>query len=91
MISCRELTTAIASDEFANAGWRRRLGMRLHLLLCKHCRCYRRQVEALGGAVRKISGQAPEPSTGLEDAIVQRCLGECGGSRAAASEEPPES
>ncbi len=81
MISCRELTTAIASDELATASWRKRLSIRFHLMRCKHCRCYQRQVKALGGVIRQLAGKAQQPSPELEERIVQGCLGECGEER----------
>ncbi len=81
MISCQELTTAIASDELATASWRKRLSMRFHLMRCKPCRCYQRQVKALGNVVRQLAGRPPKPSSELEERIVQGCLGECGENR----------
>ena len=73
MISCQELTTAIASDELATAGWRRRLSARLHLVMCKHCRCYARQMRTLGGVVRKLAGKEEKACEELEKRILDRC------------------
>ncbi len=57
MLTCQEVSRAIASDEFATAGWRRRLSIKFHLLMCRHCRRYSRQIEAIGSAARWILGK----------------------------------
>ncbi len=57
MLSCQEVSRSIASDELATAGWRRRLSIRFHLLMCRHCRRYSRQIEAIGSASRWILGK----------------------------------
>jgi hypothetical protein len=54
MLSCKEVTRMIASDELAEAGWWRRLTARLHLLMCVHCRRYERQVQILGRVARDV-------------------------------------
>lgn len=52
--SCREVTGAIASDSLIEAPAHRRLGVRIHLLLCRHCRRYARQMRAIGQAAREV-------------------------------------
>ncbi len=43
---------------------RRRLALRLHLLMCPHCRCYAAQIRAVGTAVRSlIRAQGENPKT----------------------------
>ncbi len=54
MLSCREVVRLIASDELAAAGWRRRLAVRLHWLMCRYCRRYAAQLRAIGEATRKL-------------------------------------
>ncbi len=56
MLSCRELTRRLASDELAEAGWWANLGAGLHLAMCRHCRRYRAQLRALGPAARRAFG-----------------------------------
>ncbi len=64
MLSCKEVTRKIASDEFAEAGWGERLAVRLHLFLCRHCRRYAAQLLAIGAAARELCGPpAHDPST----------------------------
>ena len=78
MVSCKELTRKIASDEFADAGWKERLAIRLHLLGCQHCRGYAAQLRAIGAAARNLLGsrsQDPSALERLERQILERSLG----------------
>lgn len=73
MMTCQQLTTTIASGELGEAGWRQRLSIRFHLLMCRHCRCYQRQIAALGDTVRSYSRKAPPPCRELEKGLLQQC------------------
>ncbi len=73
MMTCQQLTTAIASDKLSTLGWRQRLTVKLHLLVCKHCRCYQRQIAAIGESVRSRSCEAPTPCRDLEASLLQKC------------------
>ncbi len=66
MLTCKEVTKAIATDELSEAGIRRRLAVRLHLLQCRYCRRYAAQIRAIGEAARGLFGQATD-SGSLED------------------------
>ena len=55
MYRCSEVVQLISSDEYLSGGLFRKLGIRLHLAMCKHCRKYARQLRALAAAVRKMS------------------------------------
>ena len=64
MLTCKEVSRSIASDELSTAGWRQRLATRLHLLMCRHCRRYARQIDQIGQAAKEIfSDQPPEPES----------------------------
>ncbi len=64
MMSCREAAELVASDGLEGAGWGRRLGVRLHLLMCRHCRRYARQLRAIGACAKERWGsQAEDPAT----------------------------
>ena len=39
MLTCKQVSKEIASEEL-DAAWKRRLGVRSHLLMCRHCRGY---------------------------------------------------
>ncbi|MBI1731508.1 MAG: zf-HC2 domain-containing protein [Gammaproteobacteria bacterium] len=54
MLSCKE-TSAWANDLIDGVlPWRRRIGLRLHLFLCEHCRRYYRQLSAVAVALRGL-------------------------------------
>ena len=75
MTSCKDVTRKIASDDFREAGWRGRLAVRLHLFLCRHCRCYAAQLRVIGAAAKELCGPcSQDPSTleRLERQILER-------------------
>jgi hypothetical protein len=47
MISCREVSTLVASDALGAQPWRRRLAARLHLMMCAACRRFAAQIELI--------------------------------------------
>ena len=66
MLTCKEVTRAIASDELVSAGWQRRLAVRLHLFMCRHCRLYAAQIQAIGAAARSLFGRQEDDPRTLE-------------------------
>jgi len=80
MPSCREVTRTIADGSLEEASALRRLGVRMHLLLCRHCWRYARQIRAIGMAAREMLGRPSDEEESLER--VRRALLE--------SLEPPE-
>ena len=75
MLNCKDVTRKIASGEFREVGWRERLSVRFHLLLCRLCRRYAAQLRAIGAATRALCGPpAQDPSTleRLERQILER-------------------
>lgn len=78
MLSCKEVTRKIASDELAKAGWKEHFAVRLHLLGCRYCRRYAAQLRALGAAARNVLGARSEDAQTLERLereILERSLG----------------
>ncbi len=74
MLSCKEVAILIASDELAAAGWRRRLAVQLHLLMCRYCRRYVAQLRAIAAATRRLldGGEAdPTRLDRLEGRILE--------------------
>ncbi len=74
MMSCQQVTRKIASDDLAGAGWRSRMAVRLHLLMCRHCRRYAAQLASIGDAARGLLRQDPDGLQDLEQTILERCL-----------------
>ena len=64
MLRCKDLVRLAASDELAEAPWKRRLGVRLHVLICRHCRRYLAQL----GELRTVSRRSFETTS--EDAEI---------------------
>ena len=58
MPTCREIAETVARGELETAGRLRRLRIRLHFLMCRHCRGYRDQLEELGRAARAAATPA---------------------------------
>lgn len=52
MLTCKEVVKVVSSDD--RASWRKRLQVRMHLLICRHCRKYVQQLEHLGTGVRRL-------------------------------------
>ncbi len=66
MLTCKDVATAIGRDEWRAASWRRRLALRLHLLMCSHCRRYAAQIRAIGTAARSLFRERAEDRKVLE-------------------------
>ena len=66
MLTCKEVSRTIASDEVTTADWRQRMAVKLHLLMCRHCRRYTRQMRALGDAARHIFAEEPTDASSRE-------------------------
>ncbi len=60
MLSCREV---VRDSDLLLAGelpWQRRLSLKMHLLMCHHCRRYVRQLRVLIRAVPFMHGKASD-------------------------------
>jgi predicted anti-sigma-YlaC factor YlaD len=55
MMTCKEVSTLMSTGGLDGARWRVRLAVRLHLSMCRHCRAFKRQLEALARAARTLS------------------------------------
>lgn len=56
MLRCHEVSQLVASDTIARAGLFRRAELRMHLLMCRHCRNYAHQIARIGAAARSLWG-----------------------------------
>jgi len=59
MLSCKEITRRIASDELSKASFFVRLSARLHLLFCEGCRRYAQQLKRIKQQAQEQA--APDP------------------------------
>ena len=74
MLKCREVEQKVGSGEIGSAGFMERFAVRLHLMMCRHCRAYARQIRAIGEAARDVFGSSPAPKalSELKDRIMNR-------------------
>ncbi len=66
MLSCKEVARIVASGELDEYTRGRRLALQLHLLTCRHCRQYARQLRAIGTTARGLWREESEDPSTLE-------------------------
>ena len=66
MIHCEEVARIVASGQLADSALGRRLGIRFHLLMCRHCRRFVAQLSAIDAAARKRWGAGSGDPVALE-------------------------
>jgi hypothetical protein len=54
MLRCREVVELLATDGWRTAPLTRRVSLGLHLMMCRHCRAYRRALRRMGAAARVL-------------------------------------
>ena len=72
--NCKEVSTALARGDYDAAPLLARLGARLHLAICAHCRKFKRQLELIGRALRSSFGAPPDAArtAALERSVLAR-------------------
>lgn len=75
MIRCKEVATLLDREEVAGERFWRRVGVRLHLMMCKHCRRFERQLRQLRtGAQSMRSALDREASAARIEQKIVRAL-----------------
>ncbi len=73
MMNCKDVSTLIARGELTQAPLMRRLAMRMHLVFCRHCRAFQRQLDAIARAARAATARlANEPGAEFEATLTRR-------------------
>jgi predicted anti-sigma-YlaC factor YlaD len=74
MLTCKGATQLISDGLDRKLPWWRRMGLRVHVMMCAACRAYRRQVIAIDALVRDRYGPDPsiEPIQSLSDERRER-------------------
>jgi hypothetical protein len=54
MIRCRQVARLVSAGELSESALRTRVAVRLHLMMCRHCRRFVRQLSWLGDAARAL-------------------------------------
>lgn len=71
-LSCRAVSRALAQGALEDASVLIRFLARLHLLYCRYCRKYLRQIRLLGRAARQWSSGLLDPAA--EEAFKRRLI-----------------
>lgn len=76
MLTCKQVSNALAEGRYWELPWHRRVGLRMHVAFCAVCHRYNGQVmrmQELAAAFgrREESGEAPPPA-GLSDDAKRR-------------------
>lgn len=84
MISCKEVAALISSDLLASKSLIKRVEIRLHLMMCKHCSRLMKQLEQLHVAAGRIGGEIDheldrEAGKEMEARILQKLSGKSDG------------
>ena len=61
MLNCREVTERASDFLDAALPWHARLRVRLHLMMCRFCREYVRQMALVARTLRRLPSQEPSP------------------------------
>jgi predicted anti-sigma-YlaC factor YlaD len=61
MLTCKELTELATDYLEGDLGFIRRLAIRLHLAMCKHCPTYLRQIELTIQLLRQLPAEPVSP------------------------------
>jgi predicted anti-sigma-YlaC factor YlaD len=73
MIRCRDVATLLSTDQLRAEPLRRRLAVRMHLAMCRHCRRFVRQIALLkDGAGRVATAFDAEIGRDFTDRIQQK-------------------
>ncbi len=73
MKSCRDVSYSLSTGELAQAPLLERAAVWMHLALCRNCRAFSRQLQAMARAARgSASATEAEPPPSFEQQIVDR-------------------
>lgn len=73
MLHCNEVTALYASEDIRRAPRAKRIAVRIHLMMCRSCDRYVRELEVIGRAVRGLAQDAPDDPERTE-ALLRRVL-----------------
>lgn len=73
MMTCRDVSTLVSSGQLTGAPLARRVAVKVHLAMCRHCRAFVRQLEWLARAGRAAARHLErEPSTDFESRLTEQ-------------------
>lgn len=59
MLTCRDVSRALASDELHTAAFVRRWRLRAHLLMCERCQAFAEELKTLTATMKRVSTSTP--------------------------------
>jgi hypothetical protein len=74
MLPCKEVSRLIASDELREAGFGKRLAVRLHLLMCIHCSRFASQIRRIGMTSRQVADADRIDDADFDKRLLDRIL-----------------
>jgi hypothetical protein len=73
MMTCKEVSTLVSMGYVEEAPTAQRMAVQFHIMMCRHCRAFRRQLRVIGQVARLIAGDVErEPTSAFEGQIVER-------------------
>ena len=69
MLNCREITERTSDFIDARLPWREKMEVRLHLVMCRFCREYMRQMTLVVGALQRLRG-TDAPGAAADDLLA---------------------
>lgn len=76
MMTCKQVSTLLSTGRLADASLGQRLGVHLHLMMCRHCSAFKRHIEALGRAARSLAERfGSEPPADFETRLSDQLKG----------------
>jgi hypothetical protein len=69
MLSCKEVTQLISESMDRSLPLGKRIGVRIHLLICKFCARYRRQLLLIRETVRQIMAAEDRPEVQIRETL----------------------
>jgi len=72
VLSCQEVTARASELLDGELGWRERVAMRTHLLLCRHCRRFHRHLRALVHTLGRRREETPPVRPELVERVMTR-------------------
>lgn len=74
MISCKNISKLLASDQLARQRWWTRMEVRMHLAMCDFCSRFARQLAQLRSGVRQVH-EEDDADADLEARVIKRLSG----------------
>ena len=60
MLSCKDTARILSETKMSDLPLGKRIALKLHLMMCKLCRRYARQIATIDGAARELARRAEE-------------------------------